>query len=122
MRAGSKENENLGIDLPFRKNKIRLTKNRIPSQNVTKKFSKWPYFTICTAPSTVKSKHLRTGTTAVIPNQKERIGEKTVLSMGSTSHSRPRSNSKKSKKLGGVNSTNKSIERDLLSNKFNYCE
>lgn len=45
-KASSREHEKLKIEIPIRNKKVRLMKNNLVSQNVTKKFSKWPYFTI----------------------------------------------------------------------------
>lgn len=79
-----------------------MTKNKVPSQNVTKKFSKWPYFTICTAPSTVKSKNLRSGTANPKNKSKNVALEKGSFSVASNSNSRTRSNPKRGKKSGSV--------------------
>ena len=63
------------------------------------KFAKWPFFTIWTAPSTVKSKHNRTKTATGVNKVKWIIGggKYSFASVGSHSNSRPRSNSKKHK-------------------------
>lgn len=99
-----------------------MNKSKVGSQNNTNKFSKWPYFTIWTAPSTVKSKHIRANTVSGKSKGKNIVGEKASFSAVSQSNSRTRSTSKKHKKPSGVRSTNKSIERDSLANRLGYCK
>ena len=108
-KASSREHEKLKIEIPIRNKKVRLIKNNLVSQNVTKKFSKWPYFTIWIAPSTVKSKHQR-ATTAGMNIARRVAADTNSFWVPSQSNSRPRSTSK---------SNNKSYERELVTNKMN---
>ena len=113
VRAGLKEKPGK-FEAPPRGNKVKLVKSKLPSYNASKKFSKWPYFTICTAPSTVKSKHVRTKTVVGIGKKYQALGEKIPVSITFKSNPRTRSNSRKAKK-STIHSTNKSIENDPIT-------
>lgn len=106
-----KREDGLGIDIPLKGTKIRMVRSKGASHNTSKKFTKWPYFTIWTAPSTAKSKHVRTNTSSGI-KQVRKMNKKVqnVLAIGKP---RTRTNSKQ-KHRKTASSINKAKKRDLV--------
>lgn len=92
---------------------IRINKDQLVSQQTANKFNKWPYFTICTAPSTVKSKNHRTGSNSIKSKIKYSGKPKAASYAPSHSNSRTRSNPKNRVKRPTIQN-HKSIDREQI--------